>query len=114
MRTTRRAAESVSVCGDNGGKSVWNDFIRSGIWGGVVGEGVGKEAKTNKGGLKYSMPILRALLDMFRISFTRLYLSTLKLSVGPAANLIILNEGAIGVSVKASRCVTCSAGAIVR
>jgi hypothetical protein len=73
-----------------------------------------KMADRTKGGLKYSIPILRALLDVFNTSFTRLYLSTLKLSVGPADSLIILNEGAIGVSVNASKCVTCKAGAIVK
>jgi hypothetical protein len=70
--------------------------------------------KHTSGGLKYSMPILRALLVTFSTSLTRLYLSTLKLSVGPEVNLIILNEGAIGVNVNASKCVTCSAGAIVK
>lgn len=58
--------------------------------------------------------MLRGLLDVFKISFIRLYLSTRKLSVGPAVSLTIRNEGAIGVKVKASKCVTCSAGAIVR
>jgi hypothetical protein len=47
IRTTRRAAERVRVLGDNGGKSVWNVFIRRGICGGVVGEGDGKEANTS-------------------------------------------------------------------
>jgi hypothetical protein len=60
------------------------------------------------------MPILRTLLDMFNTSLTRLYLSTLKLRVGPAVNLMILSEGAIGVNVNASKCVTCNAGAIVK
>jgi hypothetical protein len=88
--------------------------MRRGRCGGVVGEGGGKEANTNKGGLRYSMPMLRARFDIFNTSFTRLYLSTLKLSVGPADSLTILSEGAIGVNVNASKCVTCSAGAIVK
>lgn len=56
-----------------------------------------------RGGLRYSIPMLRALFDMFSTSFTRLYLSTLKLSVGPAVNLTIRNDGAIGVRVNASK-----------
>lgn len=35
------------MCGDRGGNSDWKDFMRSGRWGGVVGEGGGKEARTS-------------------------------------------------------------------
>lgn len=64
---------------------------------------VNESAEHTKGGLRYSIPILRALFDVFNTSFTRLYLSTLKLSVGPEDSLTILSEGAIGVSVNASK-----------
>jgi hypothetical protein len=75
---------------------------------------INEHVEHTKGGLRYSMPILRALFDVFNTSFTRLYLSTLKLSVGPDDSLTILSEGAIGVNVNASKCVTCNAGAIVK
>ena len=44
----------------------------------------------------------------------RLYLSTLKLSVGPADRRTMRMDGATSVSVNARRCDTPSAGAIVR
>ena len=59
------------------------------------------------------MPILFALRDVLVMSFSKLYLSTLKLSVGPAGRRAMRNEGATSVSVKARRCVTPSAGAMV-
>ncbi len=62
--------------------------------------------KHTKGGLRYSMPILRAFLDVFKMSFIRLYLSTRKLRVGPEERRTIRNDGATGVKVNASRCVT--------
>ena len=58
------------------------------------------------GGDRYSNPILFARLTLLNTSLTRLYLSTLKLNVGPPGNLIILNDGATSVKVNASRCVT--------
>jgi len=58
--------------------------------------------------------MLRGRRDAFRISFIKLYLSTLKLNVGPAGNRTSLREGAMGVRVKARRWVTLRAGAIVR
>ena len=68
-----------------------------------------------KGGLRYSTVLmLRALREELMMSFTRLYLSTLKLSVGPADSLTMRIDGATSVSVNASRCVTPSAGAMVR
>lgn len=47
--------------------------------------------------------MLLALLELWMMSFTRLYRSIRKLSVGPADNLTILNEGATSVKVKARR-----------
>jgi hypothetical protein len=70
--------------------------------------------KHTKGGLRYSIPTLRALRDVLRISLIRLYLSILKLSVGPSDKRTIRREGAMGVRVKASKWVTCSAGARTR
>ena len=67
------------------------------------------------GGVRYStLPILFALLELRIMSFARLYLSILKLRVGPADNLTIRNEGARSVKVNARRCVTPRAGAMVR
>lgn len=67
------------------------------------------------GGVRYStLLILRALLELLRTSFTRLYRSILKLSVGPADSRTIRNEGATSVRVNASKCVTPSAGAMVK
>jgi hypothetical protein len=60
------------------------------------------------------MPMLRALREVFKMSFMRLYLSTLKLSVGPDESRIMRRDGAMGVRVNASKWVTCSAGASVR
>ena len=60
------------------------------------------------------MLILRALRDEWMMSFTRLYRSILKLSVGPAERRTIRIDGATSVSVNASRWVTPSAGAMVR
>lgn len=106
--------------------------MRRGRWGGVVGDGGGKEDRTNldtihwlgnrgaakkirtRGALRYSIPILRARRDVLRMSFMRLYRSTLKLSVGPAESFTIRKEGAIGVKVKASKWVTSNVGARVR
>jgi hypothetical protein len=48
------------------------------------------------------------------ISFMRLYRSMRKLSVGPFDRRTIRIDGAISVNVKARRCVTCNAGAIVK
>lgn len=59
-----------------------------------------------RGGDKYSNPTLFARFTLLRRSFIRLYLSTLKLNVGPPGNLITLNDGAISVNVNARRCVT--------
>lgn len=59
-----------------------------------------------KGGDKYSNPTLFARFTLLSISFTRLYLSTLKLNVGPPGNLMTLNDGATSVNVNARRCVT--------
>ena len=60
--------------------------------------------RRTKGGLKYStVPTLFACLDGFATSFIRLYLSNLKLNVGPADRRTILNEGATSVKVNASR-----------
>lgn len=44
---TRRAEERERDWGERGGKSDWNDFMRSGRCGGVVGDGWGKEARTS-------------------------------------------------------------------
>ena len=55
------------------------------------------------GGLRYSIPMLRECLVVFSTSFIKLYRSTLKLRVGPADNLTIRSEGAIGVMVNASK-----------
>lgn len=102
-------------------------------WGAWAGRGEGREDKLKirdssywscqpshtqsehtRGGLKYStVPMLFALRDALVTSFDRLYLSILKLSVGPAESLKILNDGATSVRVNASKCVTPSAGAIV-
>ncbi len=60
------------------------------------------------------MLMLRALLDELMISLTKLYLSSLKLSVGPADRRTIRIEDATSVRVNARRWVTPSAGAIVR
>lgn len=85
---------------------------------GVVGEGWGKEANTSchvlkmsfeqkkkswrtKGGVRYSRPILLALLVVETTSFIKLYLSIRKLRVGPSDNLTIRRDGATGVKVKA-------------
>lgn len=68
-----------------------------------------------KGGLRYSTVLmLRALREDLIMSFTRLYLSTLKLSVGPAESLTMRIDGATSVSVNARRCVTPRAGAMVK
>lgn len=72
----------------------------------VFGPGGGNDASTSSGGDKYSNPILFARFPLFRTSLTRLYLSTLKLNVGPLGNLIILNDGATSVKVNARRWVT--------
>lgn len=66
------------------------------------------------GGLRYSNPMLRALFLVFKMSLIKLYRSILKLSVGPADNLTMRREGAIDVSVKARRWVTCKAGACTK
>ena len=58
------------------------------------------------GGDRYSNPMLFARLTLLSTSLTRLYLSTLKLSVGPLGSLMILNDGATSAKVKARRCVT--------
>jgi hypothetical protein len=63
------------------------------------------------GGDKYSNPILFARFTLFNTSLQRLYLSILKLKVGPPGNLTILSDGATSVKVNARRCVTCRAGA---
>lgn len=47
-------------------------------------------------------------------SLVKLYRSILKLNVGPAERRMIRNEGANGVNVKASKCVTPSEGARTR
>ena len=60
------------------------------------------------------MPMLLACFEVLRMSLTRLYLSTLKLSVGPAESLTMRIDGATSVSVNARRCVTPSAGAMVK
>lgn len=65
-----------------------------------------KRKKHTKGGLRYSIPTLRALRDVLRISLIRLYLSILKLSVGPSDKRTIRREGAMGVRVNASKWVT--------
>lgn len=71
--------------------------------------------KRTRGGLIYSTALtLFLLLTEPCTSFAKLYLSTLKLNVGPFDSLTILSEGATSVSVSARRCVTCSAGAIVK
>jgi hypothetical protein len=70
--------------------------------------------KCTRGGLKYSIPMLRDFREVLRISFMRLYFSTLKLRVGPADKRTIRSDGASGVRVNASRWVTCKAGARVR
>ena len=72
------------------------------------------ESPRTRGGVRYSIPILRALREVFAMSFIRLYLSTRKLRVGPADRRMIRNDGAIGVIVNASKCVTCNVGAIVK
>lgn len=73
------------------------------------------ERERTRGGLRYSTVLmLRALREELMISFTRLYRSTLKLSVGPADSRTMRIEGATSVTVNASRWVTPSAGAIVR
>jgi len=64
------------------------------------------ENTLTSGGDRYSNPMLFARLTLFSTSLTRLYLSTLKLNVGPPGNLIILNDGATSVRVNAMRCVT--------
>lgn len=65
--------------------------MRSGIWGGVVGDAGGNEARTSyqlnvfvkalwviinckltRGGLRYSIPMLLARRDVFSMSFIRL------------------------------------------
>jgi hypothetical protein len=45
--------------------------------------------------------MLLALRDVVTISLIRLYLSILKLKVGPSDNFTILREGATGVNEKA-------------
>lgn len=50
--------------------------------------------------------MLFARLTLLSTSLTRLYLSTLKLNVGPLGSLMILNDGATSVKVNARRCVT--------
>lgn len=80
----------------------------------VSDENEDRDDRRTKGGLRYSMPMLRALREVLRMSFMRLYLSTLKLRVGPDERRIMRRDGAIGVRVNASRCVTWSAGARVR
>jgi hypothetical protein len=45
------------VFGERGGNSDWKDFIRSGRWGGVVGEGGGKDASTSYEGVQLSIDI---------------------------------------------------------
>lgn len=69
-----------------------------------------REILTN-GGERYSMPTLFARRALFIKSLAKLYRSILKLSVGPFVSLITLNDGATGVRVKASKCVTPMAGA---
>ena len=67
-----------------------------------------------KGGLRYStVPSFFALLLALCTSFNRLYLSILKLKVGPALSLTIRKDGATSVNVNASKWVTPRAGAIV-
>lgn len=74
-----------------------------------------REQRLTSGGVRYStLPILRALLELLRTSFTRLYRSILKLSVGPADRRTMRNEGAMSVRVNASKWVTPSAGAMVK
>ena len=70
--------------------------------------------KHTNGGLRYSIPTLRALREVVMRSFIKLYRSTLKLSVGPSDNFTIRNEGAKGVNVKARRWDTESAVPMVR
>lgn len=127
IKTTRRAEDREMVLGERGGKRLWKVFITSERCGGVFGPGGGKDARTSlnsllekldicpiypwrntltSGGDKYSNPILLARLTLFSTSLTRLYLSTLKLNVGPPGNLTILNDGATSVKVNARRCVT--------
>lgn len=55
-----------------------------------------------KGGVRYSKPILLAFRVVEMTSFIKLYLSILKLSVGPSDNLTIRKDGATDVKVKAS------------
>ena len=58
--------------------------------------------------------MLRALFELLRTSFTKLYRSILKLSVGPADRRTMRKEGAMSVRVNASKCVTPKAGAMVK
>jgi hypothetical protein len=60
------------------------------------------------------MPMLRACRLALSKSLVRLYLSILKLRVGPADSRTMRNEGAMGVSVSAIICVTPNVGAITR
>jgi hypothetical protein len=66
------------------------------------------------GGLRYSIPTLRALREVLRTSFIKLYLSIRKLSVGPSDSFTILSDGATEVSVKARIWEICRAGPSVR
>jgi len=66
------------------------------------------------GGLRYSIPTLRALREILRTSLIKLYLSIRKLSVGPSDSFTILNDGARDVKVKARIWETCRAGPSVR
>lgn len=115
------------VVGDGGGKEARTSclsrikdistifLIESNKKNGTLFQGGRKKEKRTKGGLRYSTILTLLLLLMeFCTSFTRLYLSILKLSVGPFDSLTILSDGATSVSVNASRCVTWSAGAIVK
>jgi hypothetical protein len=66
------------------------------------------------GAVRYSIPMLREDREVFKMSFIKLYRSTRKLSVGPAGSRIMRSEGATSVTVRASKCVTPSVGAIVK
>lgn len=66
------------------------------------------------GAVRYSIPMLREDREVFKMSFIKLYRSTRKLRVGPAGSRTMRSEGATSVTVRASKCVTPSAGAIVR
>jgi hypothetical protein len=66
------------------------------------------------GGLRYSIPTLRALREILRTSLIKLYLSIRKLSVGPSDSFTILSDGARDVKVKARIWETCRAGPRVR